>query len=78
VRIAGTAVGWLLPSSPGRPEARLVPGVPGSGRVPHSPGQVLAGQGVRVWAGGYRCGMNDVEQVPRLRPEVTVTLTFTW
>jgi hypothetical protein len=26
---------------------------------------------------GYRCGMNDVEQVPRLLPDVTVTLTFT-
>ena len=25
----------------------------------------------------YRCGMNDVEQLPRLLPDVTVTLTFT-
>jgi len=59
------------------PRLRLAPGVLDSGRVPHSRGQVLAGQAVRVWAAGYRCGMNDVEQVPRLRPEVTVTLTRT-
>jgi len=25
----------------------------------------------------YRCGMNDVEQLPWLLPDVTVTVTFT-
>ena len=29
------------------------------------------------FANGYRCGMNEVEQVPRLLPDVTVTFTFT-
>ena len=29
------------------------------------------------FANGYFCGVNDVEQLPWLRPEVTVTFTFT-
>jgi len=28
-------------------------------------------------AAGYRCGVYDVEQLLWLRPEVTVTVTFT-
>lgn len=32
---------------------------------------------VRASPGSYRCGVNHVEQVPRLLPDVTVTLTFT-
>jgi hypothetical protein len=75
--LAGNELSTLTSSSP-TPGAGIAGH--GTGTKSRSDGVVISWSRRRWWSfvpAGYPRGVNDVEQVPRLRPEVTVTLTVT-